>query len=255
MTTNFENDPEFGAIIPKSKAGRSFTIGKILVVLAIIVVVLGLLLPANRSAGPAARRAQCTNNLKQIALALYNYEDEHQALPPAFTTDANGRPLHSWRTLILPYLELSALYEKIDLTKPWDDPVNATASATELAVFNCPETVDPTNETTYLAIVGPDGFLAPRRSRRLSEITDELWSTIAVIDANEDDAVSWMAPFDANEATLMKLDDKAKLYHAGGTNVALADGSVKFLKATTPVLTRRALLTISGNDNEAIKDW
>src|SRR5579864_1381633 len=89
----------------KPSSARGFTLLELVVVVIIIVVLIALLLPAIRSSGPAARRAQCTNNLKQIALALSNYEQANSALPPAFTVDAEGKPLHSWRTLILPYLE------------------------------------------------------------------------------------------------------------------------------------------------------
>src|SRR4029077_3708459 len=115
-----------------------------------------LLLPAFRSAQPGARRAQCTNNLKQIALALHNYAQIYEALPPAHTVDANGRPLHSWRTLILPYLEQGPLYQTIDLSKPWDDPANAKANETLVPVFRCLESVGAQNKTTYLAIVAPN---------------------------------------------------------------------------------------------------
>jgi hypothetical protein len=188
-------------------------------------------------------------------MALHNYVQDHKALAPAYTMDANDRPLHCWRTLILPYLEQRSLYEKIDLSKPWNDPVNATASATKLAVFICPEVVDAKNTTAYLAIVGPDGFLVPGRSRRFEEITDGLASTLAVIEASEEDAVPWMAPFDADADTVMKLDTKAQLHHPGGTNSARADGSVWFLKADTPAPVRRALLSLSGNDNDAVKEW
>ncbi|WZO98846.1 DUF1559 domain-containing protein [Isosphaeraceae bacterium EP7] len=255
MLASFEKDPEFNDNTPKPGSGRRFTLGKLLLTGAIIAILIALLLPANRSAGPAVRRAQCTNNLKQIALALYYYEQEYKALPPAYTMDANGRPLHSWRTLILPYLELKPLYEKIDLSKPWNDPVNASASATELAVFTCPGASHAKSTTTYLAVVGPDGFLVPGRPRRLDEITDSPSSTLAVIEAGEEDAIPWMAPFDNGAATVMRLDPKAKLHHAGGTNVSLVDGSVRFMKANTPAPVRRALLSISGNDNDAIKEW
>ena len=255
MSASFENDPEFNDITPKPNSGRSFTLGKLLLIVATIVVLIALLLPASRSARPAARRAQCTNNLKQIALALHNYEQDHKALPPAYTMDANGRPLHSWRTLILPYLEQESLYKKIDLSKPWNDPVNAAASATKLAVYTCPATVDSKNTTAYLAIVGPDGFLVPGRSRRFEEITDGLSSTLAVIEASEEDAVPWMAPFDADAVMVMKLDTKAELHHSGGTNAAFADGGVRFLRTDTPAPMRRALLSISGNDNDAVKEW
>src|SRR5262249_20258199 len=104
MSANFENDPEFNAATPKSSTPRGSRLIEVLVVFGIIAILIFLFLPAVRSSGPAVLRVQCTNNLKQIALALYNYEQEHKALPPAYTVDANGRPLHSWRTLILPYL-------------------------------------------------------------------------------------------------------------------------------------------------------
>ena len=255
MSARVENDPEFNDATPKPGSGRGFPFGKLVLAVAIFVVVIALFLPAMRTARPAARRSQCTNNLKQIGLALHNYEQAYNALPPAYTVDANGRPLHSWRTLILPYLETGALYETIDRSKPWNDPVNATAAATKLAVFICPEDVHARNTTTYLAIVGPDGFLVPGRSRRFEEITDGLSSTLAVIEGRDEDAVPWMAPFDADAATLMKLDKKAKLLHAGGSNALLADGSVRFLKADTPAPMRRALLSISGNDNDAVNGW
>jgi prepilin-type processing-associated H-X9-DG protein len=255
MSASFENDPEFNDITPQPNSGRSFTLSKLLMIVTTIAVLTALSLPAYTSARRDARRAWCKNNLKQIALALHNYEQDHKALPPAYTTDANGRPLHSWRTLILPYLEQKSLYEKIDLSKPWNDPVNATASATNPDVFICPEFVDTKNTTAYLAVVGSDGFLVPGRPRRFEEITDGLSSTLAVIEASEEDAVPWMAPFDADAVTVMKLDTKAKLHHAGGTNAALADGSVLFLKADTPGPVRRALLSISGNDNDAVKEW
>src|SRR4051812_35222376 len=87
--------------------GRGFTITKLLVVVAVIALLIGLLLPARRSAGPAVRRTVCASNLRQIGLALDNYEQDQGVYPPARTFDANGRPLHSWRTLILPYMDHS----------------------------------------------------------------------------------------------------------------------------------------------------
>ena len=69
-----------------------------------------LLLPAIQAAREAARRASCSNNLKQINLALLNYENAHKCFPPAYIPDEDGTPMHSWRVLILPYLEQNALY-------------------------------------------------------------------------------------------------------------------------------------------------
>ena len=80
---------------------------KVIKVLGVIVILIALSTfpAAYRTPREAVRCAQCVDNLKQIALALNNYEQEYNALPPAYTVDADGRPLHSWRTLILPYLE------------------------------------------------------------------------------------------------------------------------------------------------------
>ncbi len=103
------------------------TLVEALVVIAIIGILVGLLLPATRAARPAARRMQCSNNFKQLGLAMHNYAADYKCLPPAYTVDAQGNRLHSWRTLLLPYLEENELYKKIDLSKPWNDPDNLAA--------------------------------------------------------------------------------------------------------------------------------
>ena len=94
----------------------------------------------------------------------------------------------------------------------------------------------------------------PAESRRLAEITDAHESTLMVIEAGEENAVPWMAPVDADESLVMSLGPTTKLHHAGGTNACFVDGSVRFLKASTPAAVRRALMSISGNDNES-PEW
>jgi prepilin-type processing-associated H-X9-DG protein len=255
MSANFADDPEFNDAIPKPSSERRLRLIEVVVALGIIALLIALLLPATRSARPAARRAQCVNNLKQIAMALHNYEQAHKALPPAYTVDATGRPLHSWRTLILPYVEQEPLYQTIDLSKPWNDPANAKALKTVIAVFRCPEAAGQGNTTTYLAIASPNGCLLPKESRRLAEITDSREATLMVIEAGEENAVPWMAPLDGDESLVMSLSPTTKLHHAGGTNACFVDGRVAFLKTSTPAEVRRALMSISGNDNEVAKEW
>jgi type II secretory pathway pseudopilin PulG len=255
MSASSENDPEFNDPIPKPSAGRGIRLGHVLVALGIIALLMALLLPGFRSVRPAARRALCVNNLKQIGLALHGYEEAYKALPPAYTVDARGRPLHSWRTLILPYLEQEPLYRTIDLSRPWNDPVNAGALETIPLVFRCREAAGPQNTTTYLAIVAPNGCFIPKEPRRLAEITDAHESTLMVIEAGEESAVPWMAPVDADESLVMGLGPTTKLHHAGGTNACFVNGRIAFLKADTPVEVRRALLSISRNDNEVAEKW
>jgi prepilin-type processing-associated H-X9-DG protein len=255
MSTSFEYDPEFNDSPAKPSSRRGVRLIELVVVLGIIGILIALLLPADRSAGPAAYRAQCTNNLKQIGIALKNYEQVHKALPPPYTVDAGGRPLHSWRTLILPYLEQEALYRTIDLAKPWNDPANAGALGASVPVFRCPVAEGPANTTTYLAISSPNGCFFPGQSRRLSEITDAHEATLMVIEAGEENAVPWMAPLDADESLVMSLRPNTDLHHAGGTNACFVDGGVRFLKAGTPPSVRRALISIAGNDNKMAREW
>jgi prepilin-type processing-associated H-X9-DG protein len=255
MSANFENDPEFNESIPKPSTTRGSRLLESLAVLGILVLLIALLLPATRSSREAARRSQCVNNLKDIALALRNYEETHKALPPAFSVDAKGRPLHSWRTLILPYLEQGGLYQTIDLTKPWDDPANARAMEAIPSVYRCPSAVGPPGMTAYLAVVSPRGCLAPGRSRPLAEITDPHDSTLMLIEAGDVDAVPWMAPVDASESLVLGLGPSKKLHHSGGMNACLVDGSVRFLKASIPARVRRALMTISGDDPVSANEW
>ena len=89
-----------------------------------ILLLIALLLPAVRTGPRASCRMSCSNNLKQIALAMHNYHDVHGCFPPAYTTDENGRPMHSWRIFLLPYIEQQHLYDQYDFDQPWDSPHN-----------------------------------------------------------------------------------------------------------------------------------
>ena len=258
MSANFDDDPEFTNPFSKPRPRRGFRLGKLIVVVASIAVVIALLLPAYRSVRPAAHRAGCANNLKQIARALQNYEQDYEVLPPAYTVDANGRPLHSWRTLILPYLDQQSLYQSIDLSKPWNDPANAKAFQTVVTEFECLAAIaarGPQNTTTYLAIAGPDGCLIPGKPRRLADIKDAHELTLMVIEAGEENAVPWMAPIDADESLVMNIGPTTKFHHSGGMNAAFVDGSVRFLKANISAVVRHALLSISGNDDKVAQGW
>src|SRR5687767_15769954 len=126
MTTNPYQSPEAPLTPLPQQTSWSTVIIRLLTLGAILLLLAALLLPFSRGGAPreAARRMQCGNHLKQIAIALHNYHDVYHCLPPAYTVDAAGKPLHSWRTLILPFSEQKALYDQIDLTKPWDDPAN-----------------------------------------------------------------------------------------------------------------------------------
>lgn len=128
---------------------NGFTLIELLVVIAVIGVLVGLLLPAVQKAREAARRSSCTNNLKQIGVALHNYHDAHRVFPASYLADTvtvatrdpnsyDGPNGFAWGAMLLPSLDQSALYRQFDTRRPCWDAVNAGPAQTRLAVFLCP---------------------------------------------------------------------------------------------------------------------
>lgn len=120
---------------------RGFTLIELLVVIAIIAVLVALLLPAVQQAREAARRTQCRNHLKQLGLALNNYHDVHNTLPPGrmrSNVDGAGRCFSAYAHL-LPYLEATALYNQVNFNADPDDPaMNGAALGQTIPFFLCP---------------------------------------------------------------------------------------------------------------------
>ncbi len=122
---------------------HGFTLVELLVVIAIIGILVALLLPAIQSAREAARRSQCTNNLKQITLAMLNYEEAKKVLPKLHTwippNDDPDYPDHGIHVYILPYMEYQGVYDAYDFTVRWSNAKNAKqAAATDIPEFICP---------------------------------------------------------------------------------------------------------------------
>lgn len=209
-------------------------------------VIVGLTLPAVQAAREAARRMQCMNNEKQIALAFHNYHSAYKSFPPAFTVDGNGNPLHSWRTLILPFVEQKALYDQIDLSKPWDDPVNLPFSELDLAVYKCPSTMLGPGMTTYVAIVDAQGIMSGPQATAMKDISDGTSNTLLIVETNEASAVNWMSPQDTD---VLQFDCQSN--HPGGCNCALADGSVQFLSTSVDPNALGEMVTKDGGEVSA----
>ena len=218
-------------------------------VIGIFGLLFALFIPGPRRSREALRRMSCENNLKQIGLALHAYADEYGEFPPAYTVDAEGRPLHSWRTLILPQMEHGTLYDKLDLSKPWDDPANKVAFETSLPYNSCPSTDVPGTHTTYMAIVVPGGCFRPTEPRKLSEITDDHHLTLAVIEVDAKQAVHWMSPTDCTDLAFLRPESRAKLPHSSGVQAVTIDGDVYYLSRNLKPEVIRALVTIGGHDD------
>ncbi len=143
-----------GRMFPKNKSKRGFTLVELLVVIAIIGVLVALLLPAVQAAREAARRNSCVNNLKQLSLAMLNYESTHGGFPPMAQTwtDREYRALygggpgswydgHGWYTFVMPFIEQGNLTAIIDHELSFSDPANRAGREAIIPLHSCPSDI------------------------------------------------------------------------------------------------------------------
>ena len=132
---------------------RAFTLVELLVVIAIIGTLVGLLLPAVQAARESARRSQCSNNMKQVALGLQNYVDANKTLPPSATNstvDTKGRQGWSWMLFVLPYIEQASLYDAC-MNPVTSHPMFMSATVAAMARAPISQFVCPTDTVALLA--------------------------------------------------------------------------------------------------------
>ena len=252
---------------------RGFTLVELLVVIAIIGLLTAMLLPAVQAAREAARRAQCLGNLRQISMALHNYHATHGTFPPGgieprFSRRHAHRRQLAWSAMLLPFLEQSAVHGSIDFGKPFDAQENAAAAAVVLPIYICPST--PRNEyliegrgpTDYGGIFGeritspnnpPKGVMLYDRAISLAEIPDGASNTLIVAeDANWPDG-QWInarnvfeVAFPINRAPGFENDIRSQ--HPGGAQMALCDGSARFVSESIDLRVLAALCTRAGGE-------
>ncbi|MCA9195521.1 MAG: DUF1559 domain-containing protein [Planctomycetales bacterium] len=148
-----------------SRRSSGFTLVELLVVIAIIGILVGLLLPAVQAAREAARRMQCSNNLKQSGLAILNYESAYKKFPPGNITDGNccGTPSHTvWSVAILPFIEQANLNGTYNPNLPIEDPANSFLRQQNMPSYNCPS--DPSAGKLLVPASGPHNNLQSRTS-------------------------------------------------------------------------------------------
>lgn len=212
-----------------------------------------LLLPAVQAAREAARRTECSNHLKQISLAMHSYHDTYKSFPPAYIADENGNPKHSWRVLLLPFLEQSLMHGRYNFDEPWNSPNNLAVTAVMPNVFRCPS--NPTgNSPGYMVITGPGTIFDGAEACRIAAITDGTANTLLVVEVDQT-TVHWSEPVDIQLADFQRgfmspMPNCPGSHHPGGMNAAFADGAVKFIHESTNPQVLSNLAT--KNDGQAL---
>jgi hypothetical protein len=174
----------------------------------------------------ARNRTNSMNNLKQIALALHNYASVNAAKLPTDVLDGTGKPLLSWRVLLLPYLEAQNLYTKFKLDEPWDSKNNKPLLDMMPKVFASPRAkVKGKGYTVYQVFSGPGALFDKGKTKyNIGNIPDGTSNTIFTVEAST--AVPWSKPADLPFDKDKKVDDFGKVY-GGMALAAIMDGSVR----------------------------
>ena len=229
---------------------------KIAIFLSCVIGLLAFLIPAVQSAREAARRSQCTCNLCQIKLALFNYHEIYGCFPPAYLSDATGKPIHSWRVLILPYMEQGTLYNQYDFNEAWDGPKNIKLMNAMPASFACPSRHNhseyPTTLTSYVVVTGPGTIFPSGSSTKFKDIKDGRANTLMVVEVSNVN-IPWTSPQDLDTRTMsFRINDPKcpgiSSKHPGGANVVFADSSTRFLRDTVAPGDLLTLITIAGGE-------
>lgn len=199
-------------------------------------------------------RVESQNSLKQMALAMHNYQEMEKTMPPATIFDRQGQPLLSWRVLILPYIEEESLYKQFHLDEPWDSPHNLRL------LPRMPRLYAPRDRsasarpyrTPYQVFVGKGAAFEGKQGLHLPEdFPDGTANTILIVVTAE--LVPWTKPAD------LPFDRRRPLPALGWStekvfSVAMADGSVRIIHQQTNETTLRAAITRNGGDTLG-PDW
>ena len=225
----------------------------------------------------ASHRSSCKCYLKQFGLAMHNYHDQYGSLPPAFVLGPDGRKWHSWRVLLLPFLEERELYEEYRFDEPWDGPNNRKLLSKMPQIFGCPSRPREVQSatvlaigvlacsdgpgpsvangyTSYAAVFGADCAFRGDRPVTIKEISDGTSNTLLIGECTRT-KIPWTKPDDVYIELHPVLGDADGFSgpHEGGVHFLMADGAVRFVNLTTAQAIVDALFTRNGG--ELIQDF
>jgi hypothetical protein len=209
----------------------------------------------------AARRAGSSNYLKQLVLATHNWIDAHNnnELPPGYSVDSLGRPLHGWPMHLLPYLEYGMVHSRIDSSRPWDDPVNRAAITEVIRPFVNPYFKDTESDQSGRALIhyaGNSYALPPKQGLKLpADFKDGTANTFLYGEVSAGFR-PWGDPANLRDPE-RGIRPSAKSFAgpwSSGTLFAMADGSVRIVSNSISRETLKAAATPAAGDQLGL-DW
>lgn len=217
-----------------------------------LAIVVGLA-DAVRTARRTAISMASASSLNQLQLAFHNYHDVHGHFPPAFIADDNGVPMHSWRVLILPFIEQQALYEVYDFSEPWNGPNNSKLVNQMPPIFGTASEKQSNTFTNIVVITGPDTAFPGSTSTKTADFVDGLENTILLTEITNSQ-VPWLQPRDIDTQLSNNLLNDPEMLSISSARwrlpcVVFADRIAAYaIRDEIPPKALRALTTIAGKE-------
>lgn len=222
--------------------------------MCVLAIGLALFLPAIGTARDAAWRSHARNNLQQIGLAMHNYQDTHQTFPPAGTFTTDNKPYQGWHTMILPYVDQSSVYNRIDQSVAWDDPRNRMAFVIPIQTFHNPKLRSPGQQFNAAGLAVShyamnSKFGGPNKALRVANILDGTSNTVMIGEVGSG-FLAWGDPTNTRDLGqgLGASSSQFGGTFQGGCHLLLGDGSVRFVSDSIDLKVLEALSTPAGGE-------
>ena len=226
---------------------------KVLAAVTIVAMLIYLIVPKSNFPASVKERTDCLNNCRTIALGMLNYESENGHFPPAYIADSSGKPMHSWRVLILPYIGHDDLFQRYRMDEPWDGPNNAKLHDHVVAVYRCPSSNSPEQCSDYVVVTGEGTVFEHDQVTSITDILDGTADTLLVTETTKDFA-HWMAPNDISLDTFLSdTTENEQFNHPGTKSIVMCDGARHSLRSDNPREELRRLVLIDDGEKPDIR--